>query len=304
MGPERAVTVVLPTRAQRARAAVLRRAIDSVLAQERVSPVPQIIINGSIYDAELVATLRGDERLRVLVSEDEGLPAALHTGRRAIDTPWFCDLDDDDLLLPGALALRLDALRDRPDCCAVITNGYWRNGSRDVLNAPPELRVAADPLRAMLRQNWFLAGSYLCRTADVGPEVFRDMPRYFERTYLALRLATVGQILWLDQPTVVCHVNTPGSASASSASVLGHPDALRQILELPLPADVHAALKARIAQACHAASEFSRSNGARREAFRWHFRSLCEHGGWRYLPYTRHLLRDLLDLRFRSPLAR
>ena len=185
MGPERAVTVVLPTRAQRARAAVLRRAIDSVLAQERVSPVPLIIINGSIYDAELVATLRGDERLRVLVSEDEGLPAALHTGRRAIDTPWFCDLDDDDLLLPGALALRLDALRDRPDCCAVITNGYWRNGSRDVLNAPPELRVAADPLRAMLRQNWFLAGSYLCRTADVGPEVFRDMPRYFERTYLA-----------------------------------------------------------------------------------------------------------------------
>jgi len=288
------VTVVLPTRAQRQRAAALRRAIDSVLDQEDVSPVPLIIINGSICDADVVGTLRADRRLRVLVTEEEGLPRALHAGRRATDTVWFCDLDDDDFLLPGALALRLDALRDRPDCCAVVTNGYRRNSSRDELNAPPDLCVAADPLRAMLRHNWFLGGSYLCRTADVGPEVFSDMPRYFERTYLALRLATAGQILWLDQPTVVCHVNTPGSESASHASVLGQADALRRILELPLPPDVHGALKARIAQACHAASEVSRSNGARRDAFRWHWRSLCEPGGWRYLPYTRHLLRDLL----------
>ncbi len=294
MSTERAVTVLLPTRAQRERAAVLLRAIDSVLAQEHVLPVPLIIINGAACDAQLVAMLRRDERLRVLVSEDEGLPAALHTGRRATDTPWFCDLDDDDLLLPGALALRLDALRDRPDCCAVITNGYRRDGGRDVLNVPANLCVAADPLRAMLRRNWLLAGSYLCRSADVGPQVFRDMPRYLERTYLGLRLVTMGQILWLDQPTVVCHVNTPGSESASSASVLGHADALRRILGLPLPADMQTTLKARIADACHAASEFSRSSGARREAFRWHFRSLCERGGWRYLPYTRHLLRDAL----------
>ena len=290
------MTVVVPTRAQRERAAVLRRAIDSVLAQKDVSPVPLIIINGAVRDADVVGTLRGDRRLRVLVSEEEGLPAALHTGRRATHTPWFSDLDDDDLLLPGALAQRLDALRDRPDCCAVITNGYRRDSSGDVLNVPPDLGVAADPLRAMLRQNWLLPGSYLCRTADVGPEVFKDMPRYFERTYLALRLATVGRILWLDQPTVVYHVNTPSSESASPASVLGEADALRRILELPLPSDVHAVLKARIAQACHVASEFSRNSGARREAFRWHMRSLRQRGGWRYLPYTRHLLRDLLDL--------
>jgi hypothetical protein len=286
----------VPTQAERERATVLQRAIDSVLAQEDVSPVPLVIVNGSGRDVDVVAALQADRRLRVLISEEQGLPAALHTGRKAVDTPWFADLDDDDLLLPGALALRVDALQARPDCCAVITNGYRRDASGDVLNAPADLGVAADPLRAMLRQNWLLPGSYLCRSADVGPEVFREMPRYIERTYLALRLATSGPILWLDQPTVVYHVGTPGSESASAAFVLGQADALRRILELPLPGDIRAALRARIAQACHSASEYSRRAGAPGEAFRWHLRSLRERGGWRYLPYTRHLLRELLGI--------
>ena len=289
----RHVTVIVPTQARRERAAALRAAIDSVLAQDGVSVVPLIVVNGVRREPAIVERLLGDGRLRVVVSETVGLPAALHAGRLAVDTPWFADLDDDDLLLPGALALRLDALRARPDCHSVVTNGFRRRGSKDV-RAPKDLDVAADPMRALLRLNWFLPGSYLCRTDDVGPEIFQHMPRYLERTYLALRLTLHGAILWLDQPTVVNHVDTPDSESASRDSALAQADALRRILELELPRDVHEALRARIAPACHSASELELRAGRLGEAVRWHVRSLREPGGWRFLPYTRHLLRRAL----------
>jgi glycosyltransferase involved in cell wall biosynthesis len=285
----RDVTVIVPTQARRERAASLRAALDSVLAQAGVSVVPLVVVNGVQRERAVVERLRSDGRLRLLTSETVGLPAALHAGRLAVDTPWFADLDDDDLLLPGALALRLDALEARPDCHTVVTSGYRRRGATDA-RVPEDLDVAADPMRALLRQNWLLPGSYLCRTVDVGPEHFEHMPRYLERTYLALRLAAHGPILWLDQPTVVNHLDTPASESASRDSALGQADALRRILELPLPRDVHDALRARIAPACHGASELELRAGRLGEAVRWHLRSLREPGGWRYLAYTRHLL--------------
>ena len=130
----------MPTRALRERAEVLRRAIDSVLSQAGVRAVPLIVVNGTGRDPGLVEALTADPRLRVLCQEEAGIPAALRAGREVLDTPWFADLDDDDLFLPGALALRVDTLERRPDCCAVITNGYRRSASgTDVLNAPDEL---------------------------------------------------------------------------------------------------------------------------------------------------------------------
>jgi Glycosyl transferase family 2 len=290
----RDVTVIVPTQARRERAEALDAAIESAIAQDGVSVVPLVVVNGVGREPAIVERLLRDRRLRVVTSETVGLPAALHAGRLALDTPWFADLDDDDLLLPGALALRLDALQARPDCHTVITNGYRRRGSTDT-RASEGLDVAADPMRALLRQNWFLPGSYLCRASDVGPEHFERMPRYLERTYLALRLTTHGSILWLDQPTVVNHVGTPDSESASRECALGQADALRRILELELPPDVHEALRARIAPACHGASELELRAGQLGEAVRWHLRSLREPGGWRYLAYTRHILRRALS---------
>ena len=287
----------MPTRALRERAAVLHRAIDSVLSQTGVRAVPLVVVNGIGRDPELVQALTADPRLRVLCQEEPGIPAALRAGREVLDTPWFADLDDDDLFLPGALALRVDTLEKRPDCCAVITNGYRRSASgTDVLNATDDLDVEADPLRAMLRRNWLLPGGYLCRTEAVQPAVFAGMPRYLERTYFALWLLTNCKIVWLKQPTVVYHLDTPLAEWRSRRAVLGQADALRQILTLQLPADVRAVYRTRVARACHTASDREYRAGGLREAWRWHLRSLREPGGWRFLPYTRHLLRAALRL--------
>ena len=135
-----------------------------------------------------------------------------------------------------------------------------------------------------------MPGSYLCRTEAVGVELFEGMPRYLENTYLAVRLALGYRFLFLDQATLVRHLDTPGSESKSMAYFTGQVAALRRILELDLPADVRGEFRRRIADACHDASDRLLTDRSLAPAWRWHARTLAEPGGWRYLPYTMRLV--------------
>lgn len=290
MMKDAAVTVIVPTLALRERRKLLARALKSLLDQTGVRVVPLVVVNGPAPDPEVLRDLRGDGRLRLRFCEREGLPAALRCGRESVDTPWFADLDDDDLLLPGALARRVEALERRPDCWAVVTNGVRRSAAGDVLHVPEHEDVAADPLGALLRQNWMLPGAYLCRTEKVPPEIFDRVTLYLERTCLAIRLTTQGRICWLPQPTVLYHEESPGSQWNSGACITGQPAALREILAMDLPAEFKTAMRDRVSPAMHAASDYEWRRGALREAWRWHLQSLLEPGGWRFLPYTLRLL--------------
>ena len=285
-----AVTVIIPTRGLPARAGLLADAIESVANQQGVRAVPLVVLNGTRHSAEVRQGLRADPRLRLIELPDEGLPAALLAGREAVDTPWFASLDDDDELLPGALSLRIRALVRRPEYSTVITNGYRRNGSGDELHVLPGLSINHDPLRALLRKNWLLPGSWLCRTDLVGATLFEGMPRYLECTFLGIRFSTEYRMVWLDQPTVVYRLGSPLAESASREYLLGRVDALRGMLTLDLPEDVRNELRTRIASAYHEAADHKLATGAVREAWRWHRASLRETGGLRYLPFTRHLL--------------
>ena len=286
------VSIIIPTLGLRERAQSLQVAIESALGQSGVCPVVIVVLNGAGRSPEVERTLRDNRRIRLLIRESRGLPAALAAGRAMVETEWFTALDDDDWLLPGALALRVRALEQRRDCAAVVTNGYRRTGDRDELHVHAGHRVAIDPLRAMLDQNWCLPGSWMCRTATIGVELFEEMPSFLECTYLAMRLACEHPVVWRDTPTVVYRVGSPAAESLSRAYVLGQVGALRRIIALDLPEDVRRALGVRIADAYHAASDHERASGALGEAWRWHAASLLQPSGWRYLPFTRHLLRD------------
>jgi glycosyltransferase involved in cell wall biosynthesis len=287
-----AVTIIIPTLGLRERAVSIEVAIASALAQAGVRPTVIVVLNGAKRDAEVERALREDRRVTLLVRDARGLPAALGAGRAMVETPWFTALDDDDFLMPGALLLRVRALEERPDCAAVITNGFRRNGAGDELHVKPDNGVHADPLRAMLRGNWFLPGSWLCRTELVGVNIFDEMPSFLECTYLALRIAAEHPIIWRDTPTVVYSVGSPEAESLSRASVLGQVAGLRRIIALNLPEDVRRALRSRIAGAYHAAADHERMAGALLPAWHWHLASLLQPSGWRYLPFTRHLVRD------------
>lgn len=293
MGPtDQAVTIIIPTRGLRERSASLAAAIESAWYQCDVQPVVIVVLNGPHRDPSVERALRDDPRITLVVSETASLPAALATGRAMVETRWFTALDDDDVLVPNALSMRVRALGDHPDCAAVVTNGWRRTGGRDTLHVSPNENVSADPVRAMLAHNWLLPGSWLCCSDRVGVDVFAAMPEYLECTYLGLRLASEHRMVWLDTPSVIYTVGSPGAESSSRAYVLGQVAALRRIIALPLPADARRTLRARIAGAYHAAANHEREIGALGAAWRWHVRCLLEPSGWRYAPFMRHLVRD------------
>src|SRR5688572_19372011 len=205
---DRAVTVIVPSRGLAERFDSLRRATESITTQQGVCATALVVLNGSRVDTRVEAELRADQRVRVVTRSESSLPLAYVAGRQAVETPWFGTLDDDDLLLPGALACRVDELERRPDHAVVVTNGYRRDNGQDVPNIQPPLDVAADPPRALLEHNWLLPGSWLCRSSMVGPSLFEGMAPYLECTFLAARFATAFRMLWLDEPTVVYNVGT------------------------------------------------------------------------------------------------
>jgi hypothetical protein len=260
------------------------------MAQQAVHVVPLVIINGSRKDRALTEECRADRRLRVATLEDADLPAALRAGREMVDTPWFTELDDDDILLPEALSLRVRALKEQPEFDAVVTNGFTRDTAGDRLHINDFFSVARDPTRALLQANWLLPGSWLCRTDRVAADIFDGMPRFLECTYLALRLVIHHRTRFLDNPTVVYCVDTPLSESNSLDYRLGQPAGLRRLLDLDLPHDVRAQFRTRLRRACHANAEFYLGERSLTKAWHWHLESLQESGGWRYLPYTGRLL--------------
>jgi hypothetical protein len=271
------------------------------MTQSGIRVVPLVIINGQSADPAITHELRADRRLRVFAIEPPSLPAALLAGRKLVDTPFFSELDDDDILLPGALAARLHVLEQDSACGAVISNGFRRNGDGDTLHITDVAFVERDPVRALLRNNWLLPGSWLCRSDTVGPNILAGMPKYFECTYLALQLATHCRIRILAEPTVVWHTDAPLQVTRSRDYILGQVPALRRILELELPDDVRAEFRSRMAQACHAAAELHLREGALADAWSWYFRSLKEPGGWRYLSFVHRLVRGARGARASTP---
>jgi hypothetical protein len=217
-------------------------------------------------------------------------PAAIEAGRRLVTTRLFAELDDDDLLLPSALALRRARIDcdDRPD--VVVTNGILRGAGEDRPHLGDIARVQRDPLRALLESNWLLPGSALFRSEAITADVLTGMPKYFEWTFLGLVIASRFRVVFLDEPTVVHHTDLPFSVDRSAAARIGRPAALRRLLALPLPPDVQETIRGRVVDACHAASDACRRERRWWDAWRWHLRSLSQRRGWRYLGYTRHLL--------------
>jgi len=233
----------VPTRALPARRPLLQRAIASVLSQEGVHAVPLIVVNGNETGSQAVWTWCSDTRVTVTAIERADLPRALQVGRRLVETPFFTELDDDDELRPDALATRVRALAERADADVVVTNGLRRTSEGDCLHVPDMAVVCNDPLRALLRQNWLLPGSWLCRTDRVGDDVFDGMPRYRECTYLALVFSTRYRTVFVNEPTVVYHADTIASESKSREYIVGSVAASQMLLTLEMPPDVRAQLR-------------------------------------------------------------
>lgn len=296
------VTVLIPTLARPERRPLLLRALASIRSQEGVAATALVIVNGAEADTELLGGLSAEPDVGVLLVPQRGIPAAFRAGRPAVTTTYFGALDDDDLLLPGALATRVGALAANDTLDGVVTDGIIRSAAGDRRMRENFLDVAADPVREMFRGNWLLPGSWLCRTDRVGSWLFEEMPDHRECTWIGLRLATRARLAFLPVPTMIYHEDTPGGAHRNFAYCAAQPAAIRRFLTLPLPSDVRERLRHSMAAAYHeTAHRLLIEEDRRGAAIGWHLRSLLAPGGLRHLLFTRKLLwpRRWLDLAVR-----
>lgn len=281
MSLEEKVSVLIPTLATSERAPYLCRAIASAKAQEGVEVVTIVVANGPQRNEGLLRDLAKGVRLAIL--EEANMPKALLHGRKMVSTPYFSELDDDDVLLSHALRSRLSAFEQNPSADVVVSNGFVNNSGQEIASHERICACAADPLRSFLDKNWLHDGSALFRSDSVGPEFFSGMPRYLEWTYLAVRLALQRKIVFVDCPSFIHYMDHPFSVWASRECLLGRPEALRRILDLDLPVDVRKRFELKLAKACEAASRLCFSEGGYLDAWKW-YRKMGNSGSRRGLP--------------------
>ena len=283
------VTVIVPTMATRARAATLRRALDSIRASAREALAIVVVANGARADPALCDWLRTQRDIRFAHLATPSAPNAVRHGRSLVATPFFSTLDDDDEYLPDATAHKLAALAADPAADLVVSNGYRHRDGRDEPYYTDLAGVADDPLARLFAANWLHNCNALFRSARVGPEFFADYHPYLEWTWLAFRLALAGRkVAVLDVPAFRYH-DTPGSLSKSRAYGETLLALYRRMLAAQPPAAVARLIRCRMGAAWHADSVRALGRGERRRALYCHLRSLCLPGAGRYLAYSRRL---------------
>jgi glycosyltransferase involved in cell wall biosynthesis len=124
------------------RAAMLREAVASVLAQT-YRPIEILIVDdGSTDDTPAVADALAAEHpeIRVIHQDNRGVGLARETGRLAARGELIQHLDSDDILYPRKFELQVAALRAQPECG--VAYGWTRAVHADGTVGPaPEKRT-------------------------------------------------------------------------------------------------------------------------------------------------------------------
>jgi len=130
------VTTIIPVHN---RAAALRDAVESVLAQDW-RPIEILIVDdGSIDDTPAVAMEIASSHadiVRVLTRANGGPGAARETGRAAAQGEFIQHLDSDDVLLPGKFTAQVAALRAQPDAGAAYGITLLRDARGKRIESP------------------------------------------------------------------------------------------------------------------------------------------------------------------------
>jgi glycosyltransferase involved in cell wall biosynthesis len=283
-------SVVIPTACERARAQTIERAIASAHSQAGSRIEVIVVVNGCRADARLLDALKRDRRITVACIDEGNVSAARHFGIVHSRGRYFCFLDDDDELLEGSIGRRAAILDTDADIDFVVTNGLVHCDIDRTLVDPARIEsINEDPLAAMLQGNYVAnAGAMFRRTID--EHLFDFRLEHFEWTYLLFVLIASGKRMRFDGAvTFRKYENRADSVSKSDRYALAYPAFLAQLRKLADGTHVAGALARRIPEAHNSASELLLNRGRLPAAWLAHLKCLAT-GGWRFLPYTRHLL--------------
>jgi len=186
---------------------LLQQAIASSLGQSW--PCEIVVVNDGSTDGtrEVLDRLAEQVGLRVLHQANAGKPGALNAGIAAARGEAILVLDDDDLLLPGAVEVLARALFARPEAAAVYGDTVLFDGrSGQPMKVRPGLRLPPSAVaRALLAQVPFATGSVLVRTSAQRRAGSYDLRlARGEDMDMFLRWSRVGELVGLPVPVFLC----------------------------------------------------------------------------------------------------
>lgn len=206
------LSVVIPTYN---RAALVPRAVRSVLSGAGAPVEILVVDDGSQDDTEAAVAAVDDDRVRYMRIAHGGVSTARNAGARAAVGRWLAFLDSDDEVLPGWADTML-ATVERSGCVAICGGeAVGPSGQRIWLWTPPG---ATDPLPQQLAE-MFLPGMFvLDRRAFVEAAGYVESLAFGENTELALRLLFLRRSPVAVEAGVLVrrHVSTPREAYSSS----------------------------------------------------------------------------------------
>lgn len=150
-------------------AATVAETIESVLGQDRVADI--VVVDDGSTDASAVIAAGYGDRVRVLTGANAGVSVARNRGIDATTAPFIQFLDADDILLPGTIARRLQAIAE-PDVDVVVTDWHEfrdQDGKRivDRQRAAPFDDLASDAELSCMTRFWAPPAAILYRRTIV-----------------------------------------------------------------------------------------------------------------------------------------
>jgi hypothetical protein len=295
------LTTIIPTVCSEQRRDSLLRAIDSALASTAQESLVLVVANGPRVSDLLFQEIQRLQCVKSIRLEAGSLPNAMIEGRKLVETEFFCFLDDDDELLPGASELRLQQLQRNVHADVAVINGFRQVGGLREPHMSSLHGVADDPLRTLLEANWLASCAGLYRAHTIGVEVFLDPQPLAEWTWLAYRLALLEKrFCVVDEPGYVIH-DTPSSLSKAQGYLEGYISLFDRMLNEQPPAWAKRRIVQKRCDTLHSLAERALLSGEYGQAWRFHAQSMAALGGLKYFLFGRKILKGALFAQARSP---
>lgn len=284
------IDIVIATTAEAKRAVLLVRAIDCIVGQEGVRARPIVVVNGTRFDPGLVAQLKTRTDILFIQLHPGGLFVARRTGFEAVTSEFFGIHDDDDFLLPGALARRLAAISGNEKVDWVVSDGVFVWPDREVPFIPSIEHLRRDPYGMLLDYCWLCSAGNLFRRTAITGDLFDSVPS-MEITYIAFRLLAEGRMPAIVEEPTFKYFFYPDSLSKKDHYNLPAAQAIHTMMKLPVPRWVRRKLAQKYRQGMHNIADHHCAHGRQREAWAAHLRSLAGLPEFfRYFAFTRRLL--------------
>jgi glycosyltransferase involved in cell wall biosynthesis len=191
------ISVVIPTFN---RPDLLRRAIESALAQTLADIEVLVVINGPDNQTREGLKSIQDDRLQILQIPESGASLARMAGVNAANSDWIAFLDDDDSWMPEKLSLQWQMAQSSSATWPIVSSKLIARTPKGDFVRPRRFPRENEPIAEyLLGRNSFFQGEGLIQTSTIlAPKAlleqvpFRQIPKHQDWDWLIRAMEVPG----------------------------------------------------------------------------------------------------------------